>query len=71
MKFNNGLEVIGTDEYLNDGGLCYGVFEESSVENIELPSTLKRIEYSVFEGCKSLRSIHLPDRLEFIGQRCF
>lgn len=25
-KFNEGLEVLGTDEYQTDGGLYYGVF---------------------------------------------
>ena len=48
MKFNEGLEVLGTDEYPDDGGLWCGIFQESSIESVELPSTLKRMEYSVF-----------------------
>ena len=55
------------DEYTNDGNWWCGVFENSALEDVFFPSTLKRIEYSVFEGCKSLRSINLPERLEFIG----
>ena len=66
--FNEGLEVLGTDEYTDDGKLLYGLFEESSVECVELPSTLKRIEYRAFEDCKNLRHITLPDRLEYIGK---
>ena len=48
VKFREGLEVLGTDEYSDDGGMWCGVFEESSVEHVELPTTLKRIEYSAF-----------------------
>ena len=51
VKFNEGLEVLGTEEYADDGGMWCGVFEDSSLENIELPSTLKRIEYRTFRGC--------------------
>ena len=41
------------------------------MEQVELPSTLKRIEYSVFEDCKNLQNITLPNSLESIGKRCF
>lgn len=71
MQFHDGLEVLGTDERPRDGGLWCGVFEDSVVERVELPSTLKRIEYSAFECCKSLKSIALPDGLEHIGMKCF
>ena len=71
VKFNAGLEVLGTDEYVENGELYYGVFEESSIEHVELPSTLRRIEYSAFESCKNLKNISLPDKLEYIGNWCF
>ena len=67
VKFKEGLEVLGVDEYKNDGGQLYGVFEESTVQNVELPSTLRRIEYSAFQSCKSLQHIRLPERLEYLG----
>lgn len=57
VVINEGLEVLGTDEYTKDSGRWYGVFEESSLNCIELPQTLKRIEYSTFEGCSNLKSI--------------
>ena len=57
VKFNEGLEVLGTDEYSDDGKTYFGVFEESAVERVELPSTLRRIEYRVFENCKNLKNI--------------
>ena len=67
---NEGLEVLGTDEYPEDGKRYYGVFQESAVESISLPSTLKRIEYSAFQNCKNLRIIALPKGLEKIGTMC-
>ena len=36
-----------------------------------MPSTLKRIEYNTFYGCENLKSINLPERLEYIGKKCF
>ena len=47
------------------------MFSESTLECVELPSTLKRIEYDTFEGCKDLKSIWLPERLEYIGKQYF
>ena len=67
---NEGLEVLGTDEYPRSG-LWSGVFEGSALEHMDLPSTLRRIEYSAFDGCEMLRRISLPDGLERIGRRCF
>ena len=65
MRLNDGLEALGTDE-----DEC-GVFQGSPVESVVLPSTLKRIECYTFYTCKNLRSISLPERLEFIGRGCF
>ena len=70
MKLNEGLEVLGTNEYSGGWEWC-GVFQRSSVKHVELPSTLKRIEYNTFAGCINLKSIHLPERLEYIGKKCF
>lgn len=66
VKFNEGLDVLGTDEYFNSK-TYYGVFEESSIESVELPQTLKRIEYSAFMNCKYLKNIKLPNSLKYIG----
>ena len=48
VKFGEGLETLGTDEYPDNGKNWHGAFEGSQVEHIELPSTLRRIEYSAF-----------------------
>ena len=68
---NEGLESLGTDEYPDGDRRWLGVFEESALERVGLPPTLKRIEYSAFEDCKNLRNISLPDGLECVGKRCF
>ena len=63
--------MLGTDEYPPKDATAkfyYGVFEESAVESVELPSTLKRIEYNTFNGCNNLQRIHLPEKLEYIGK---
>lgn len=41
------------------------------MERFELSSTLRRIEYGAFENCESLRSIDLPEGLEYVGEMCF
>ena len=53
MVLNKGLEALGTDEYFEGNGMYFGVFEESVVERVDLPSTLKRIEYNAFMGCRT------------------
>ena len=68
---NEGLEALGTDEYKDDGGMGSGAFEDSGLKRIKLSSTIKRIEYSAFEDCKSLKNIQLPDKLVYVGKRGF
>ena len=59
-KLNEGLEVLGTNEYPDGHDWC-GVFYGSALEEVVLPSTLKRIEYYAFAYCKNLRRIQLPN----------
>lgn len=68
---NEGLEVLGTDEYPIDGRCWYGVFQESTLKSVKFPSTLKRIELAAFEKCYNLKSIKFPEGLEKIGGFCF
>ena len=70
-KFSEGLVTLGTDEYGPNGDMFRGVFEGSALENVKLPKTLERIEYSAFEGCENLKNILLPEGLEFIGEKAF
>lgn len=43
------------------------MFEESALEHVELPSTLRRIECCAFQDCENLKSVDLPETLEYIG----
>ena len=63
---NEGLEVLGTDDKKD----C-GVFEESGLESVKFPSTLKRIKCTTFFNCKKLKSVNFSDKLEYVGACCF
>lgn len=71
VTVNEGLETLGENEYTEDRRPYCGVFEASAVERVMLPSTLKKIEYSAFKDCRSLKCIALPENLERIGRWCF
>ena len=71
VVLNEGLEVLGTNEYQDNGSGYYGVFQRSVIDSVTLPSTLKRVEYYAFKTCRNLKSINLPKKLEHIGDGCF
>ena len=60
--------MLGKAEYPVNGGQYYGVFQESSLKYVGLPPTAKKIEYNAFKGCKNLKSINLPEKLEYVGK---
>lgn len=51
--------------------LGYCAFKHSTIENIKLPSTLKRIEAETFYNCRNLKSVEIPGGVEYIGRECF
>ena len=69
--FGEGLEVLGRDEYPRNEKFYNGIFGENALEEVWLPSTLKRIEYATFNRCKRLKKVLLPDSLETISWGCF
>ena len=71
VQLNEGLETLGTDEVTPEGEHYLGVFEESGLRDVKLPSTLKRIECRAFAECENLTAIELPDGLEYLGMNCF
>lgn len=60
---NEGLQMLGDSRGV--------AFVESGIEEVTLPSTLKRLEIGTFNNCKNLKGICLPEQLEFIGEECF
>lgn len=68
---NEGLEILGTNELKPDGDLYLGVFQDSGLRGVKFPSTLKRIGNNAFAGCKNLRVVRFPERLEYLGKFCF
>lgn len=36
-----------------------------------MPSTLKRMGCETFADCRNLKSVQLPEKLEYIGKGCF
>ena len=68
---NEGLEVLGENKYAPNDRQCPGVFEESRLKDVKLPSTLKRIGYSAFAECKNLKMTKLPRKLEYLGPKSF
>ena len=44
--------MLGVDEYRSDGSLYDGIFQESTLESVTFPSTLKKIEYRAFKDCR-------------------
>ena len=68
---NEGLEVLGTEELTPEGEYYLGVFQESGLRDVVFPSTLKKIEYSAFAGCRNMKAVCLPEGLEYLGISCF
>ena len=48
-----------------------GVFQESGLQEIVLPSTLRAIGNMTFMGCVQLRKVLLPAELRKLGASCF
>lgn len=48
-----------------------GAFASSSIEQIDLPASVKEIGDSAFDGCINLKRITLPDGLRSIGGHAF
>lgn len=57
----SNVEII--DEYAFEG--C------TSLKNVKLPDTLKRVEKNAFLGCYSMSSLRVPDSVEYIAEYAF
>lgn len=68
---NEGLEKLGAREIINGHEHEGAVFECTAIENIRIPSTLKRLEAETFSWCENLKSVVIQDGTECIGEMCF
>lgn len=57
----------GTTTFSNS----YVFYNCSSLESVELPSTLTSISSNCFDGCSSLTTINIPDNVSSIGSYAF
>ena len=71
MRLNDGLERQGVKEIIDGSGYEGGVFRETAIESIRLPSTLRRVEAMTFAGCQNLNSVKISEGIEYIGEQCF
>ena len=56
------------NEFRKNGDMFHGVFENSGLEEIFLPTKLSLIAYRAFRGCKNLRNVVLPDSLTCVSE---
>ncbi len=61
----------GENNGLYRSSLERGAFAYSGLTSVVIPASVKEIEYEVFEGCDSLRSISLHDDIVRIGEEAF
>ena len=64
-ELNEGLETLGTQ-----GKTGCGVFADSGLDELRLPSTLRRIESGALQYCR-VRTVSLPEGLWYVGSQCF
>lgn len=71
VRIENGLTVLGKEDPVENGNRQCGVFENSEIEWVILPPSLKCIKSYAFKGCEKIKVIELPDSIEKIGFNCF
>lgn len=76
-SYNNDI-ILTVPEKINVNGITYtvdtigsGALENSNIEGIELPSTIKVIEDGAFKDCKKLEEVVFPENVEEIGYGAF
>lgn len=71
VRLNEGLEVLGAKEVLFEQEVEGGVFLESALESVTIPSTLKVIETNTFAKCWDLRKVTVSEGVEKICRKAF
>lgn len=68
VSLPRGLKVLGS---LESNSYWPGVFQETAISRIEIPSSVRLLPRHCFYGCGSLREVCLPDQLTTICSGCF
>ena len=59
MKLNEGLEKLGAKETIDGEEYEGEVFAWSAILDIQIPSTLKKIEERTFYHCRRIRCVDI------------
>lgn len=59
VVLNEGLEILGDDSENENDEAFQGVFQDSGVEKIVLPNTLRETAYSAFSDIAHLKTIYV------------
>lgn len=62
----DGVDVFETTMIADDA-----FFNHSNMRSVKLPSTVKSVGASAFEGCSMLSTVMFPKGTETIGKKCF
>ena len=68
-KSGVATQLVPYTDVIVQGGtttICTLAFANTSVETVQLPSTLTSIRYGAFQNCTALRQITLPESVTFI-----
>lgn len=69
VKIREGVEVIGKNAFAGERTSLN--YDNTYLEAITLPNSMKRIENGAFSNCTSLNYFELPDSIEYLGSASF
>lgn len=77
-SYDGKAENITVESKISVQGVTYpvtvigkGAFEYTKVKKVTLPDTITTVEFSAFQGCKSLTSVKLSKKLTDLGHSVF
>ena len=69
--YDSGVKTVNIEEGSMLETLAHDAFSHSPIEAIDLPNTVKTIDYQAFINCQSLRKVHMSEGLTTIGGAAF